>query len=104
MYLKGVKNVGNELTIEERIMRLETRVETELVAIKEAIYDLKKIVMLREETYVTKDVLESKLEIRDREIASLKADKQSNKNNLPIWLGLMPSFAAVIVAMVALYR
>ncbi|MEC0265126.1 hypothetical protein [Paenibacillus anseongense] len=93
-----------ELTTEERIMRLETRLETELVTIKELIYDLKKIVMMREETYVTKDILESKLEIRDREIASLKADKQSNKNNLPVWLGLLPAIAAVFVAIVALWK
>jgi hypothetical protein len=55
--------------------------------------------------------MDSELKIRDKEIETLKnsivdikEDKKSNKNNLPVWLALVPSIAAVILGIISLYK
>jgi hypothetical protein len=103
--------MGNEQTEVERITRLETKLETELAAIKEALYDLKKTFLSREETYVTKSLIEAEFKLRDKEIENiqkeldgLKSEKQSSKNNLPVWIGIIPSVAAARVAIIALWK
>ncbi|NEW08229.1 hypothetical protein GK047_19700 [Paenibacillus sp. SYP-B3998] len=103
--------MGNELNEGERLVKLETKLETELTAIKEALYDLKKIVLIREEIYVTKDILESKLELHDKEIEGLhrglneiRDNNKSNKQLAPAWGQVVFALAAVIVAIVASWK
>ncbi|MEC0210258.1 hypothetical protein P4H70_15070 [Paenibacillus ehimensis] len=107
--------MSNDFTDGERLIKLETKFELLTQTLTEAITRLEKKLDEREENYVVKAVLEEKLKLRDEKIAGLQSglnslrqniedDKNTNKNVLPVWLGIIPSIAAVIVAIIALYK
>lgn len=65
--------------------------------------------------FVTKDIHNLEIESLKKQIDSVqdelddykeqqREEKKSNKNNLPIWLGILPSTVAVIVAIIAIYK
>lgn len=95
----------------ERIAKLETKLEIELSAIKEVLLDLKNMFISREENYVSKSVFEAELKLRDRELENtnkridqIEADKQSNKQLLPNWIQAFLAVGGVITAIIALFK
>lgn len=98
--------MGNEqLTESERLIRLET----ELIAVKDAVFRLEKMLLMREEFYWTKEVIENKFQMRDKEIESLRKEidsirdeKKTHKNILPLWLALIPSVILVVFEIINL--
>ncbi|KQX69215.1 hypothetical protein [Paenibacillus sp. Root444D2] len=103
--------MGNELTDVERIVRLETKLDTELAAIKEALYDLKKMMLVRDDIHVTKDLLQSELKLRDEKIEGLhrglneiRDNSKSNKQLAPAWGQVILAVVAVGVAVLALWK
>ncbi|OPH47581.1 hypothetical protein BC351_10335 [Paenibacillus ferrarius] len=99
--------MGSEMNEGERLVKLET----EVGAVKEAVFDMKKMLTNQHENYITKEVLDEKLKSLDKDVQGLqkaidqiRLEKQSNKSNLPVWLGILPSIAAVVVAIIAIYK
>jgi hypothetical protein len=98
--------VGTEqLTDGERIIRLET----ELIAVKDAIFRIEKMLLMREESYWTKEVIENKFQMRDKEIEvikkeidSIKDEKKTHKSVLPLWIAIVPSVVLVVFEIINL--
>ncbi|MCZ8512393.1 hypothetical protein O9H85_08095 [Paenibacillus filicis] len=102
---------NNELTDGERLVKLETKLESELSAIKEALYDLKKMFLSREEIYVTKDVLDEKLKLVYKDVEGIqkglietREEKKITRQVLPNWVHILLSLGTLVVAVIALYH
>jgi anti-sigma-K factor RskA len=88
----------------ERLIKLETKFEMLAETFTKAIERLEKKLDHREENFVTKEILEEKLRQRDQRIDQLESGKKEHLNRLPVWISILPSLAAVIVAIIAIYK
>lgn len=97
--------MGNELSTEERMMRLETKLEH----IEAFLIRLETKLDARDHDTVRMDVLDEKLKLRDEKIAGLqnalnniRDEKQSNKAVLPNWLQSGLGLLALVVSVLAI--
>ncbi|OPH47636.1 hypothetical protein BC351_10630 [Paenibacillus ferrarius] len=106
--------MGNELTESERLAIVETQLKNVLegmASLTKSFTRLEEKLDRREENFVTTVLLDEKFRLRDdkidglqKAIVDIRSEKQSNKNNLPVWLSILPSLAAVVVAIIAIYK
>ncbi len=105
--------MGNEQSnlndTERRLTVLETKFEMLAETLTNAILRLEKKLDELSQNYITKESLESKLEIRDREISALKRevevikeDKKTNKQLFPAWGQTILALVAVFVSVYAI--
>jgi dynactin complex subunit len=97
--------MGNELSdTEQRLIVLETKLELLTENVTNAILRLEKKLDEYSRNYVTRDVLEEKLKSMGKEIETLKEEKKTNKQLVPAWGQTIMAVAAVVVAVVALFK
>lgn len=104
---KGVKFMGNDISDAERLAKLETKLGTIEVVLARLEAKLDK----KEDGYMTKDVLDEKLKLRDEKIEGLAnrihdllEGQKTNKQLMPAWVQTVIAAAAVLVAMATSYR
>lgn len=97
--------MGNELSTEERLTRLETKLEN----IENFLFRLEAKMDAREQHYVTREVMDEKLkrledkcEILQKALNQISLDKQTNKTIFPSWIGNVIGLGGVIVAIIAI--
>jgi predicted RNase H-like nuclease (RuvC/YqgF family) len=109
--LKGgeITHMGNEMSEGERLVKVETKFEMLTETLTNAIIRLEKKLDEREQNYVTKDLFNGELKLRDREIEDIKNelkdnkdDKKTNKQIFPAWISNLIAFFAIVVAIIAI--
>jgi hypothetical protein len=107
--------MGNELNEGERLVKVETQLENvlkEMVTLSKAFTRLEEKLDKREESFVTKEVLDEKLRLRDVAIEGIqkglnevRANEQAKENTkkqiLPTWAGNLLNLGAVLIALLA---
>jgi exonuclease VII small subunit len=78
----------------ERLTRLETRLET----IEEAIMKLDMKLDAWQSHFVSKEMLEDKLRLRDERLDRLEREKATHKNVLPMWVAVGISLVSVVLS------
>jgi predicted nucleic acid-binding Zn-ribbon protein len=94
--------MGNENETAERLVKLETKLET----IETSLRRLEAKLDAREEKFVTRDVLNEILRSRDERSLSLqkaiyeiKDEKKENKKVLPDWINAFIALTALAIAL-----
>lgn len=83
-----------EYTDPERL----TKLETEMESMKTVLLRVEAKMDAWQQNFVSKEVLNDKLKLRDDRIERLEQEKTSYKNNLPFWFSVFISAAAFFYA------
>ncbi|MNK77586.1 hypothetical protein D3C87_971920 [compost metagenome] len=96
---------------EARLIILETKFEMLTENLTNAISRLEKKLDQREESYVTKEVLDEKLKQRDEKIVGLqnaiidlRESKKETRSLLPNWAGVILTLGSLIIALIAFIK
>lgn len=97
--------MGSELSTEERLTRLETKLEN----IENFLIRLEAKMDAREQHYVTREVMDEKLkrledkcETLQKALNQISLDKQTNKTIFPSWISNVVGLGALIVAVLTI--
>jgi C4-type Zn-finger protein len=85
----------NEQSDSERLTRQETRLET----IEGVVTRLETKIDAWQTNFVSRELLEEKLERRDERIERLEEDKSTDRHLFPVWVSAAISLAALLVAL-----
>lgn len=87
--------VSEKLIQDEQRM---TRMETEIINIKELILDVREDIRNQNDSFVPRNEISVMFEQRDKEIATLQEDMKDKRKLLPAWISSIVSVIAIAIA------